>query len=104
MISARDFRIWTPPCPLPPKLVLAPAGSAPRPDVSFSCHRAVLRVRFPAAPLSINFPVPQETHSWSGRLPTTQAQCTALVIANIMKFPDAGDGRATDVLAVDSTF
>ena len=32
-----------PPCPHPPKLVLAPAGSALRPDVSRSYHRAVLR-------------------------------------------------------------
>ena len=42
-----------------PKFVVAPAGCAPRSDVSPSGDRAVLRVKFPTAPLAsmIKFPV-----------------------------------------------
>ena len=80
-------------------------GSASRPDVSPSCHRAALRVvSFPTALRFVRLPMFQETHSWSGRPPTAQGQCTALVIASMMKFPDALDERATDVLVVDSMF
>ena len=34
------------------RLQPSPAGCASRPDVSLSCHRAALRVRFPTAPLA----------------------------------------------------
>ena len=102
VILAPDICIRALLWPLPPKLVLAPAGCAPRPNVSPSCHRAVLRVRFPTAPLSVHLPVLNEKHSWSGRSPTTQVQCTALVIASMMSFPDAVDKRAIDVLEVKS--
>ena len=80
--------------------MLAPADSAPRPNVSPSCYWAVLQVRFPTGPLSVHLPMLQETHSRSDRPPTTQAQCTALLIASMMKLTDAVvDERATnDVL------
>ena len=102
MISAPDIRPCTPPCPLPPNLVLAPAGFSPRTDVSPSCLRALLRVRFPITLISVHMPVLQGTHCWSGRPPTTQVQFTVLAIASIIKFSDAVDERALDVLAVSS--
>ena len=56
-----------PPFPLSPKLLVAPTGCAPRPDVSSSCHRAALQVKFSTAPL-----------------------------ASMMKFPAAMDERVLD--------
>ena len=93
VISAPDVRAWAPPCPLAPKLVLAPVDSP----------QAVLQATSPTATLPVNLPVLQETHSWSGRSPTTQAQCAALVIASMMEFPNAVKERVTDVLVVGST-
>ena len=76
--------------------MLAPTGSAPRPDISPSYHRDV-----EVTNCSYFQPVRQETHSWSHRPPATKAQFAALVIASMMKFSDAVDERTIDVLSGD---
>ena len=93
VVSAPDIRAWAPPCPLPPKLMLDPAGSP----------HTVLRARSPTAPLSVHLPVLRETHSWSGCPPITQAQCMAGVMS-VIEFLDVVVKLVADVLIVNSTF
>ena len=87
MTSAPEMHALAPTCPLLLKVVLAPAESAPDPDVSPLCHRCVLQAGVLTAPLPVHLPVFRNSYSRSCHPPTTPVQCKAAV-TSMMNFLD----------------